>query len=109
MDDFQEMRKNFKNDKFSEHLQRVIFTIAIDYDLKYSLNLIQSCFVVLAMVILSFSFNVKVFYKNINLPKLFQYPWFFHDEGPYHIETSPLICKANQKTGFYMIKTSAMK
>ena len=28
----------------------------------------------------------------------------FHDGGPYHIETSPLIC-----SGFYMIATSIMK
>ena len=29
--------------------------------------------------------------------------------GPYHMETSQLICKANQWTGFYMIRTSVMK
>ena len=34
---------------------------------------------------------------------------FFHNRGPYHIETSPLIYPANQWTGFYMIKTSVMK
>ena len=28
----------------------------------------------------------------------------FHDAGPYHIETSPLICCVNQWTGFYMIE-----
>ena len=28
---------------------------------------------------------------------------------PYHIETSPLICYANQCTGFCMIETSIMK
>ena len=33
----------------------------------------------------------------------------FHDGGPYHIETSPLIRNANQWTGFYMIGTSVMK
>ena len=33
----------------------------------------------------------------------------FHDGGPYHINTSPLICRANQWTGFYMIGTSVMK
>ena len=31
------------------------------------------------------------------------------DRGPCHIETSPLICRANQWTGFYMIRTSVMK
>ena len=34
---------------------------------------------------------------------------FFHDGGPYHTETSPLIRRANQWTGFYMIGTSVMK
>ena len=27
------------------------------------------------------------------------------DGGPYHIETSPLIWRANQWTGFYVIET----
>ena len=31
------------------------------------------------------------------------------DGGRYHIETSPLICRANQWIGFYMITASAMK
>ena len=37
--------------------------------------------------------------------------WFksFIDVGLYHIETSPLICRANEWTGFYMIGTSVMK
>ena len=33
----------------------------------------------------------------------------FHDRGPYHIETSSLICSVNQSTGFYMIGTSVIK
>ena len=33
----------------------------------------------------------------------------FHDGGRCHIETSPLICKANQWTGFYMTTTPVMK
>ena len=37
------------------------------------------------------------------------YPQPFHDGGLYHIETSPLICSANQWTGFYMISASVMK
>ena len=32
-----------------------------------------------------------------------------HDRGPYHLETSPLICRANQLTGFYIMGTSAIK
>ena len=33
----------------------------------------------------------------------------FHDGGRYHIETSPLICSANQWSGFYVITASVMK
>ena len=33
----------------------------------------------------------------------------FHDGGPYHKETRPLICIANQWIGFYIIRTSVMK
>ena len=32
----------------------------------------------------------------------------FHDRDLCHIETSQLICRANQRTGFYLIGTSAM-
>ena len=32
-----------------------------------------------------------------------------HDGGTYHVETSPLICSANQWTVFYMIGSSIMK
>ena len=35
--------------------------------------------------------------------------YLFHDGGRYHIETSPVICSANQWTGFYMITASVMK
>ena len=33
----------------------------------------------------------------------------FHGRGPYHIETNPLICSANQRTGFYMIGSFVIK
>ena len=33
----------------------------------------------------------------------------FHNRGPYHIETSPLIYSANQCFSFYLIETSVMK
>ena len=33
----------------------------------------------------------------------------FHDGGRYHIQNSPLICRANQWNGFYMITASVMK
>ena len=32
-----------------------------------------------------------------------------HDRGSHYIETSPLICSANQWTGFYMTGTAVMK
>ena len=35
--------------------------------------------------------------------------YLFHPRGPYHIETSALICSANQWTCFYMITASVMK
>ena len=35
--------------------------------------------------------------------------YFVHGGGRYHIETSPLIYGANQRTGFYMITASVMK
>ena len=33
----------------------------------------------------------------------------FMTEVPIIIKTSPLVCRANQRTGFYMIGTPAMK
>ena len=33
----------------------------------------------------------------------------FHERGPYHVEASPLICRASQWTDFYMIRASFMK
>ena len=41
--------------------------------------------------------------------KILYSSWLFHDGGRYHIETSPLICRTNQWTGFYMITASVMK
>ena len=38
-----------------------------------------------------------------------KYDYLFYEEGPYHIETSPLIFKANQWIGFYMTGTKVMK
>ena len=49
--------------------------------------------------------------KWVNLRSKFceEFAWVFHDGGIYHIETSPLICTANQWTGFYMTGTYVMK
>ena len=74
-------------------------------------------------------FNISIIYKIIafNYQRTFHadLPFFrkivisrcfssdpnelFHDGSRYHIETSPLICRANQWTGFYMITASVMK
>ena len=39
----------------------------------------------------------------------FQTKKLFNDGGSYNIKTSPLISRANQLTGFYVIGTSVMK
>ena len=39
----------------------------------------------------------------------FIYIELFHHGSPYHIETSPLICRANQWTVSYKVGTSVMK
>ena len=43
------------------------------------------------------------------LERVLDTPLTFHGEGLYHIETSPLICRANQWTGFYLIKAAVVK
>ena len=60
----------------------------------------QRCFV--KKVVLQISENSQVTTCN-RASKL------FHDGGRYHIETSPLICSANQWTDFYMITDSVRK
>ena len=51
--------------------------------------------------------------ENFNLPEFLllnlMHSSPFHDGGRYHTVTSPLICRANKWTGFYMITTSVMK
>ena len=44
-----------------------------------------------------------------NLKRSLCFCSLFHDGGPYHKETSPLICSAIRWTGFYMIRASVMK
>ena len=43
------------------------------------------------------------------ISKVFFSSKLFHEGGLFHIETSLLICSANQWTGFYMIDTCIMK
>ena len=53
-----------------------------------------------------------VFVSNKFLIKINEMPLLillFHDGDRYHIETSPLICRANQLTGLYMIMAPVMK
>ena len=49
-------------------------------------------------------------YASITLEKKQQHQseGSFNDGGSYHLDTSPLTCRANQWTGFYIIKTSVM-
>ena len=54
----------------------------------------------------SFASLSLIFVRMSNFLKIGQH---FHDGCSYHIETSPLICSANQWTDFFMIGTSAMK
>ena len=44
----------------------------------------------------------KELWRNLKL-------YLIHEGGPYYIETSPLSCRANQWTVFYLIGTSVMK
>ena len=41
--------------------------------------------------------------------KRWHWVYLFHGGGPYHVEISPLVCRVNQRTGFYMAETSIMK
>ena len=50
----------------------------------------------------------KIFYSK-EIVELNCLTWLVLDGGHHHIETSPLICRANQWTVFYMIWTSVMK
>ena len=51
------------------------------------------------------SFRFKIIFLTF-ISKQFK---LFHDGGRCRIETSPLICRANQWTGFYIITASVMK
>ena len=57
--------------------------------------------------------TVSEFLTNAKRPRVsyfsFCFSELFHDGGPYHKETSPLIFSANQWTGFYKIGTPSLK
>ena len=82
-----------------QHLYFVFFVHFVHfilYTLYFSFRVTSSCF-----SLVYFNTNTLVLIKVILQ--------LFHDIGRYHIETSPLICRANQWTGFYMIMFSFMK
>ena len=60
---------------------------------------------------MNLSFSVQLSESKSNTFKLItsDIPYNFHDGGTYYIETSPLVCFANQLTGFYMIGASAVR
>ena len=60
-------------------------------------------FLDVVFVIISFCIYLIRIRRNCVFIKLSHYGC------PYHIETSPLICRANKWTGFYMIGTSVTK
>ena len=51
---------------------------------------------------------LKSILHNILKGSVNVYIYSFHVGGPYHIETSPVICRANKWTSFYLIGTSVM-
>ena len=58
----------------------------------------------------NFAWNRKIMNECINhMYLLFIVGYLFHDGDPYHIETSPLICSANQWISFYMIRNPIKK
>ena len=73
---------------------------------------VSCCFVGVAEECLKHAFFIIV------LKLLLKYIYFYHIifrfskltlSGPYQIKISPLICRANQWTGFYMIGASVLK
>ena len=47
--------------------------------------------------------------SNVESARLIEPILLFHDGDPHHLETSPLVCKVNQWTGFCMIGASVMR
>ena len=74
--------------------------------------LIEKSIILLEIEIILLKHESEVWLKNAQGTELFEsldVAWHVHDGGPYPIETSPLICRANQWTGFYVVVTSARK
>ena len=84
----------------------ISFLVSISRDLRQILLLILSDFKSITFYFLR---DHDDFRGNRSLINLLKFSYFFHDCGPYHIETSPLICPTNQWPDFYMIGPSVMK
>ena len=61
------------------------------------------------IITLQYFMNGIKYHHWIILIFLCSFAQLFHDRGRYHTETSPLICSANQWTGFYMIMAPVIK
>ena len=53
--------------------------------------------------------HISVKCRHSERKAFLHYALTLHEGGPYLKETSPLICRANQRTGFYVIRSSVMK
>ena len=52
---------------------------------------------------------MRSFFKKATDKFYSEYLFNSHERGHYHIKINPLICSANQLTGFYVIGASFMK
>ena len=98
---------NFKN-KIKNILQKLRFCVKKMVSLFQNNPESSSFKIIIFFLLLSFC-GVKICtlftFFNVYFFSCFE---LFHDGGPYHLETSPLICRGNQWTGFYMIGTPVM-
>ena len=57
----------------------------------------------------NFTVSKRILMQTRNVWHYILVLYLFQDGGLNHVETSPLICRANQWTGFYITRTSFMK
>ena len=85
----------------------------------YTLDKLHPCFLNLVfnlrdffLIIFSIVISAPQFFifsSNRNSPCVQVANLLFYEQITHHIETSPLICSANQRTGFYVIGTSVIR
>ena len=68
----------------------------------------QSCRQLVEMLNIGKTASANIIKNEASICKEYE-EFNFHDGGRYPIETSPLICRANQWTGLYMTTASFMK